>query len=258
MNMLKRYPLLVFYTVALLFAGIWEGLYILYGAGNPIFSILTLFLASYGPTVATLVALALLRDAEETRVWRQRLVTFRVNWCWYGLALLLPACSWLAGTALSTFFGGHFPFHPILFVVFPFLLLANAGEEIGWRGFGLPHLLARFNSLKASLILGIMWSVFHLPLYSQSLSTFLTFMCLLVVFSILMTWVFNHTNSVPLMVIMHASLDTIQFVSPVNETFSPVGAFALIALMIWLIVILILLRAGPNLGRTSKVAVPSW
>jgi hypothetical protein len=54
MNTLKRYPLLVFYTVALLFAGIWEELYVLYGAGNPIFSVLTLFLASYGPTVATL------------------------------------------------------------------------------------------------------------------------------------------------------------------------------------------------------------
>ncbi len=91
MNTMKRYPLLVFYTVALLFAGIWEGLYLLYGAGNPTFSVLTLVLASYGPTVATLVTLALLGDAEETRAWRRRLVTFRVNWRWYGLALLLPA-----------------------------------------------------------------------------------------------------------------------------------------------------------------------
>jgi CAAX protease family protein len=76
-----------------------------------------------------------------------------MNWRWYLLAVLLPTFAWLTGTALTTFFGGHFPFHPILFIVFPFLLLANAGEEIGWRGFVLPRLLARFKSLNASLIL---------------------------------------------------------------------------------------------------------
>jgi hypothetical protein len=70
-----------------------------------------------------------------------------------------------------------------------------------------------------------------------------------------MTWVFNQTGSVLLMVFMHASLDTIQFVSPVNETVSPVVTFALIALVIWLIAVFIMLRAGPDLGRTSKVDV---
>jgi uncharacterized protein len=252
MNMLKRYPLLIFYIVAVLFAGLWEGLYDIYGAGNPVFSVLSLFFASYGPTVGTLIVLALLRDAEETRAWRRRLVNFRANWRWYLLALLLPAFSWLAGTALSTFFGGHFPFHPLLLVLFPFLLLPNAGEEIGWRGFALPRLLTRFNSVTASLILGGMWGLFHLPLYSHTLFTFLPFLCLVVAFSILMTWVFNHTGSVLLMVFMHASLDTIQFVSPVNETVSPFIAFALIALVMWLIAVFIMLRAGLDLGRSTK------
>ncbi len=191
-------------------------------------------------------------ESTETRAWRRRLLTFRVNWRWYLLALLLPAFIWLAGIALSTFFGGHFPFHPLLLVVFPLLLLPNAGEEIGWRGFALPRLLTRFNSVTASLILGGMWGLFHLPLYSHALFTFLPFLCLVVAFSILMTCVFNHTGSVPLMVFMHASLDTIQFVSPVNETVSPFIAFALIALVMWLIAVFIMLRAGLDLGRSTK------
>src|SRR5690242_16247850 len=103
MNTLKRHPLLIFSVVSFLFAGLWEGIYNIYGAGNLVFSVLTLLLASYGPTVGTLVALALLRDAEETQTWRRRLLTFRANWYWYVLAMLLPALAWLMGNALTTF-----------------------------------------------------------------------------------------------------------------------------------------------------------
>jgi membrane protease YdiL (CAAX protease family) len=206
--------------------------------------------------VGTLVALALLRDAEETRAWRRRLLTFRANWRWYVLAALLPAFAWFAGTALTTIFGGHFPFHPLLLLVFPFLLLANTGEEVGWRGFALPRLLTRYNGLTASLIVGVLWSLFHLPLYLQTPLTFLPFLCLLTALSVLMTWVFNHTGSVPIMVVMHASLDTTtNFVAPPNETASTIAVFALSALVIWLIALIIILRTGPDLGRASKVDI---
>lgn len=203
------------------------------------------------------MVLALLRDAEERHALRNRLLTFCVNWRWYLLAVCIPTFAWLAAIELSTFLGGQFPFHPILFLVAPFLLLANTGEEIGWRGFVLPRLLSRFNSLTASLILAVIWSLFHLPLYSQVLFTFLPFLFLAVAVTIIMTWIFNHTGSVPLMVVVHTSLDTAQFVSPPNETVSPTGALALIALVLWLVALLILLRSGPDLGRTRDVGVPA-
>lgn len=53
----------------------------------------------------------------------------------------------------------------------------------------------------------------------QALLTFLPFLFVLIALSILMTWVFNHTGSVPLMVVMHASLDTTtNLVSPPHKT----------------------------------------
>jgi len=80
---------------------------------------------------------------------------------------------------------------------------------------------------------------------------------LLTALSILMTWVFNHTGSVPLMVVMHASLDTTtNFVAPPNETVSTIAVFALSALAMWLIAFIIILRTGPNLGRTGNIGVP--
>src|SRR5215510_9141658 len=104
MNIVKSSPLLIFYAVAFLFSGLCETLYLVYGATNPLLAVVTLFLASYGPAVGTLVALALLHDAEETHAWQRRLLTFRANWRWYVLAALLPAFAWLAGTALTTIF----------------------------------------------------------------------------------------------------------------------------------------------------------
>jgi membrane protease YdiL (CAAX protease family) len=51
--------------------------------------------------------------------------------------------------------------------VIPGILVANAGEEIGWRGFAFPHLLDRLRPLPASLLFGVIWATLHLPLYLQ-------------------------------------------------------------------------------------------
>lgn len=46
-----------------------------------------------------------------------------------------------------------------------FLITAAMGEELGWRGFMLPRLLKHFNALKSSIIIGVIWAIFHIPLF---------------------------------------------------------------------------------------------
>ncbi|UCD44107.1 MAG: CPBP family intramembrane metalloprotease [Candidatus Bathyarchaeota archaeon] len=56
----------------------------------------------------------------------------------------------------------------IAFLLVESLLTGASGEELGWRGFALPRLQTRFGALTSSLILGLTWSLWHIPVYLPS------------------------------------------------------------------------------------------
>jgi membrane protease YdiL (CAAX protease family) len=100
-------------------------------------------------------------------------------------------------------------FTPIAAAAFPALLLANAGEEIGWRGFAFPQFLVPFRPLAASLIFGVLWAGIHLPLYVTALDRFAIVIPLFVALSVIMAWICLRTGQgVLIMVVFHSSLDT--------------------------------------------------
>jgi len=69
------------------------------------------------------------------------------------------------------------------------MLITSIGEELAWRGFALPRLQYRYNTLTSSLIVGTFWTLFYLPLF--------------------FTWMYNNTRrSVLLAYILHASANT--------------------------------------------------
>lgn len=110
--------------------------------------------------------------------------------------------------------GGVGEFHPfgIAAYVAPAALMALTtgplGEEAGWRGFFLPRLLGRYSPLVASVILGVIWGIWHVPLYVHSVfaqvDTGVSFVTSTVCFSIIMTCLFFHTRgSVLLAILFH-------------------------------------------------------
>jgi membrane protease YdiL (CAAX protease family) len=74
------------------------------------------------------------------------------------LALTAAGLHLLLGAQTSVDFGG---LSVLNFVVFALIV----GEELGWRGFALPRLLAERSALAASLIVGVLWGVWHLPTF---------------------------------------------------------------------------------------------
>ena len=149
---------------------------------------LAALIGAFGPSLA---AIALTVFGEGWFGLRQllgRLLIWRVGPRWYAFALLYPAAMSLLTTAFYVLFGGVSPdfanppfleFYPLPFglaavgpwPLLPFVFLqylffsSPIGEEIGWRGYALPRMQAGWSALQASVVLGLLWGVWHLPLY---------------------------------------------------------------------------------------------
>jgi uncharacterized protein len=253
--MVRRHRVVFFYLLAYAVSWIPGFTYAALAAQGPFASQVTPFLlllaTSYGPTVAALLMLALLREPEETRAFRRHLFAWRAGVGWYALALLLPAALWAIGTLLAdVIFGGGVVFTPIAAAAFPALLLANAGEEIGWRGFAFPHLLSGMRPLTASLVFGVLWAGIHLPLYVTVLGRFAVLIPMFLGLSVIMAWIYLRTGQgVLLMLLFHASLDTVQFVLPLGPAAHGDQTFVAIMLTIVAMAALVLWRTGPDLGQ---------
>ena len=133
--------------------------------------------------------------------------------------------------------------------LFMFFLGGSFQEEFGWRGYALPRLLLTLNPLTAALVLGIIWGVWHLPLFfisgaSQSFMPFGIFLLLAVFFSIVFTWVFLHTSrNLFGALLLHTAINTSLSLFPPIETKIGGNQMALTYLMIaylcvavWLII----------------------
>ena len=131
-----------------------------------------------------------------------RIVHWRVAPIWYGVVLLGPVLLMLAGLALEVaLLGGRPPSLGALIGVLPILVIITVtlGEEVGWRGYALPALQARYGALVSSVILGVLWALWHLPAFFNpdthySNLPFVLQLALQIPLAILFTWVFNSTG----------------------------------------------------------------
>jgi len=146
--------------------------------------------------------------------------------------------------------------------VFSLVIGGQAGEEIGWRGYALPRLMERFGFGGAGVLLGVIWAVWHLPLffipggdtYGQSFPLYLlqvTALC------VAMTWLYVHTNgSLLLAMLMHSAVNQSKDIVP-SAVAGATNAFALSTSRVaWLTVALLWIVAGYFLLRADYNAAP--
>ena len=219
------------------------------------------------PAVAAILAAALSGGHTSVRELGVRLVRWRVNWRWYALVLAGPAAFSMTVAGTYALLGGSLATatpsalrEGPLAVLFFFLVLAltdGVGEEIGWRGFALPRLLSGYGAVTASVILGVLCALWHLPLIwteGAPLFQYPAWLLLLDVTAktILFTWVFLHTRgSVLLAVLFHASTNLFA-VSPVVSEAGGLALPALAASAKWMLVLVLILALGPRLARGPR------
>lgn len=219
----------VYFVATYAWSGLFGGMAILLDLSmESAAGLILVLLAALGPMVMGIAFTYLTRDQEGRRDYWKRVISFkRIPARWYLVILLfVPILNGLAAL-LDLLTGGtgatwgdvalNFLTNPasivlsILFAtLFPFI------EELGWRGYVLDRLQERNSALVSSLILGTVWSLWHLPTffirdsYQSTLGigtpAFWLFFAGIVPLTIVFTWVYNSTNRSILAVILFHSM----------------------------------------------------
>ncbi len=135
----------------------------------------------------------------------------------------------------------------------------QAGEEIGWRGYALPRLAERFGLRAASVILGLLWALWHLPQFfireaAEYGQSFPLFVLQVTALGVAFAWIYARTNgSLLLVMLMHSATNNAKDIFP-SVTPGATNTFGLNAsLLAWLTVALLWICAGYFL-----ISMPTW
>ncbi len=205
-------------------------------------------LVTYAPALAAFALVAWVRGPAGVAAFARRLFRWRAGAVLALVIVLGYAALELTARAISSALTGapepvfdHTPAWTAL-PAFLLALIDDPGpvEEFGWRGFALPLLQRRFSALVASVILGVVWGVWHLPAFyiggmnqaSLSLPAFLFFT---VVLSMLMTCAYNCTRGTVLLAFLLHGVANFEFAptSGVTSTeFVVAGALGLVVVAV--------------------------
>jgi uncharacterized protein len=213
---------------------------------------------AWGPAIAALVVVAALAGRGGVRAYSQRLLLWRVHPGWYGLVLVGPAAYILAGVGLAHLLGwsasslpaAAFPPTQVApgFLLTLLVALVINTEEFAWRGVALPVLQRRHSALLASLLLGAVHTLWHLP-YFFTLGRpfyeqvgFPAFAAWTLALTIILTWIYNSTRGGLLLpVLFHAA----QFAW--QQLLSPpeVAPFFISVGLLWAVAVGVIATHGP-------------
>ena len=160
------------------------------------------------------------RGASGVRALLGRLFIWQVRARWYVFAVGYMAAIKLATALVHRVLTGTWPpfgsdawYVIVGGTLLSWITLGQSGEEVGWRGYALPRLAERYGLRLGSVILGVVWAVWHLPLffipavetYGQS---FLVWAMGVMALSVTFAWVYANTNgSLLLTMLLHAAIN---------------------------------------------------
>ncbi|MBM3138136.1 MAG: CPBP family intramembrane metalloprotease [Chloroflexi bacterium] len=261
-NWFKRYPILLFTGLTLVWSFvIWSFLFLYIKPGElmtkaPPVAFLFVILGGFGPSLSGLFTTLLVYSRQGLKDLLSRFHVSSVGRWWIALLIIpsvtaiTPLLRWIAGFPVDV--------GAMMRLLGPGIglgLIAGLMEEIGWRGFLLPHLLKHYSPAKATLVLGLIWGgIWHgyadyFGLGGRGITSLILIILLgpvlLTAWSFIITWVFERTQgSLLIAYFMHASLSSSALIfgqsysSTAEEiiwTSISTGLAVLAAALIWLV-----------------------
>ena len=217
--MIKRHPVAAYFALTFLIS--WTGAlavaapYLIRGQPLPKMTGILMFPAMLlGPSFAGVLLTRIVDGKSGLRVLFFRMFRVRIPLLWYTALLLPPVLVLTVLLFLERFLSPVYaPNHFFLGILFG--IPAGFLEEIGWMGYAFPKMRSAGNGLTPSILLGLLWSLWHLPVINYLgtatphgvywLPFFLAFSLAMTAMRVLIAWIYTNTKSVFLAQLMHVS-----------------------------------------------------
>jgi membrane protease YdiL (CAAX protease family) len=242
--------------------------------GQPTWLVPIVVFGAFMPSVMGIVFGAVRADtAERQDYWQRLLDPKRIPARYWAFILLLAPTLNLIGYQASKALGGpEFELDPAsfgdpvtlsLFLLFT-LISGPLAEELGWRGLLLPDLLGRHSAVKATLLVGLIWVVWHLPLFyiegtpqaAQGLFTVrgVQWIIEVLALSVIVSWLFIRTRMSTLGAVMIHFMDNLAFSTFAGADYEREAVAGMVVTSLYVFVAIILLIAFRDLWFQAKVA----
>lgn len=216
---LKKYEIPLYLIITFLFTWIfWSIAFTLNGAFR--------LVGAFMPSVMAIIFTSYFYGKKGIKELLKKLTIWKVNPLFYVFALFYTAASIYIPSFICISTGANYKIHinnqiSVFHLNNPFTILAfflaiivfggPLGEELGWRGFVLPKLQKKFTPLISSIILGFIWTCWHIPMFLFHIEgyniNFIVYLLQTIYLTIIITWLYNHTNGSLLIPILYHSVD---------------------------------------------------
>jgi membrane protease YdiL (CAAX protease family) len=219
----------------------------------PVVTILVL-IGGFGPFLAAVLVAA---AGGDLRSWLRKLVDPGAPPRIWVAAVLVPIALYVLALGVFLLAGGSFDRTSVLpAAVVPAVVFATfirgGLEEPGWRGMALPVLQRRIGAFRASIVIGVIWAVWHVPLFlmpgsSQAGTPFWLYAPAVVGISVIATWLYNAAGGRVLVpVVFHTLSNAVSVTTATGVVGDGVVSQVGLLVVVWLVVAVLVWRNGTD------------
>ena len=266
-NWIQKHQLISFFVLTYLITFVVGFSFVLLAPGQPLQPWSWVwFLEVFSPSFSALIVSWIIGGKSEIQRLLSGFTRWKVGFRWYFAAAFLflaPVVIALVYQALGNSAPGPKPGETFLSMAGTVLFTLFSGpiaEELGWRGFALPRLQAKYTALVSSLILGVIWTCWHIPLFfitgsSQMGIPFPIYLVLVMTVTIYLTWLYNNTRgSLIITILGHFSYNLTGFLTGVLRLMPAMVFYMTAGPLLAVLVAVIIFYFGPRYFSRKPVA----
>ncbi len=239
--------------------GLWTVVNLI-GPSAPRLSGALLLASAFGPSVAAFVTVLAFEGKAGFAHWLRRCLCWRLGWGWYALALLAPPLAMGTALGLHAVLGGTIPpmpvQGPVLVIIAQFAVITvlggPLGEEFGWRGYAVPALTTLLGWRWAAVLIGVVWGLWHLPLFwmpdtAQAKLPMGLFLASTVALSVVFARLSVNTQfSVLPAILLHGAINWSSMVLPIMPAGGDARPYSIVIGLLMLLAAAVMLKPGPH------------